>query len=134
MRRRPRPSYSRRTPMIKGIKFASVPTRDQEKALKFFTEKLGFQILTDQPFGNQRWIELGISTAETNLVLFTSPGHEQLIGQFQPVVFWSDNVESTYKEMTAKGVQFVQPPKTEHWGTSAIFKDPDGNQFLISSR
>lgn len=120
--------------MIKGIKFASVPTRDQEKALKFFTEKLGFQILTDQPFGNQRWIELGISTAETNLVLFTSPGHEQLIGQFQPVVFWSDNVESTYKEMTAKGVQFAQPPKTEHWGTSAIFKDPDGNQFLISSR
>lgn len=68
--------------MIKGIKFASVPTRDQEKALKFFTEKLGFQILTDQPFGSQRWIELGISTAETNLVLFTSPGHEQLIGQF----------------------------------------------------
>jgi predicted enzyme related to lactoylglutathione lyase len=120
--------------MIKGIKFASVPTRDQEKALKFFTEKLGFQILTDQPFGNQSWIELGISTAETNLVLFTSPGHEQLIGQFQPVVFWSDNVETTYKEMTAKGVQFVQPPKTEHWGTSAIFKDPDGNQFLISSR
>lgn len=120
--------------MIKGIKFASVPTRDQEKALKFFTEKLGFQILTDQPFGSQRWIELGISTAETTLVLFTSPGHEQLIGQFQPVVFWSDNVESTYKEMSAKGVQFVQPPKTEHWGTSAIFKDPDGNQFLIASR
>lgn len=120
--------------MIKGIKFASVPVRDQDKALKFFTEKLGFQILTDQPFGSQRWIELGIPAADTNLVLFTSPGHEVLIGQFQPVVFWSDDVKSTYKELAAKGVEFVAPPKTEHWGTSAIFKDPDGNQFLISSR
>jgi catechol 2,3-dioxygenase-like lactoylglutathione lyase family enzyme len=105
--------------MIRGIKFASVPTRDQEKALKFFTEKLGFHILTDQPFGNQRWIELGIATSDTNLVLFTSPGHEALIGQFQAVVFWSDDVHSTYKELAAKGVQFLQPPKTEHWGTSA---------------
>jgi predicted enzyme related to lactoylglutathione lyase len=120
--------------VIKGIKFATVPTRNQEEALKFFTEKLGFQILTDQPFGEQRWIELGIPAADTNVVLFTSPGHEQLIGQFQPFVFWSDDVHSTYKDLNAKGVQFVQPPKTEHWGTSAIFKDEDGNQFLISSR
>jgi catechol 2,3-dioxygenase-like lactoylglutathione lyase family enzyme len=126
--------HGQEEPMIKGIKFASVPTRNQEKALKFFTEKLGFQILTDQPFGNQRWIELGIPAADTNVVLFTSPGHEQMIGQFQPIVFWSDDVRSTYKEMTAKGVEFLHPPKTEHWGTSAIFKDEDGNQFLISSR
>jgi hypothetical protein len=46
----------------------------------------------------------------------------------------SDDVRSTYKELTAKSVEFVQPPKTEHWGTAAIFKDPDGNHFLISSR
>lgn len=120
--------------MIKGIKFASVPVRDQEKSLKFFTEKLGFRILTDQPFGSQRWIELGIPSADTKLVLFTAPGQEVLIGQFQPVVFWSDDVASTYKELAAKGVEFVAPPKKEHWGASAIFKDPDGNQFLISSR
>ena len=120
--------------MIKGIKFASVPVRDQEKALKFFTEKLGFQILTDQPFGSQRWIELGIPAADTSVVLFTPPGHEVLIGKFQPIVFWSDDVTSTHKELTAKGVEFVAPPKSENWGTSAIFKDPDGNQFLISSR
>jgi predicted enzyme related to lactoylglutathione lyase len=120
--------------MIRGVKFVSIPTRDQEKALKFFTEKLGFQILTDQPFGSQRWIELGIPNADTNVVLFTSPGHEVLIGQFQPLVFWSDDVQSTYKELTARGVEFPQPPKTEHWGTSAMFKDVDGNQFLLSSK
>ena len=120
--------------MIKGIKFVSVPVRDQEKALKFYTEKLGFRILTDQPFGNQRWIELGISGAETKLVLFTPPGHEQHIGQFQPVVFWSDDVEKSYKELAARGVEFLQPPKTEAWGTSAIFRDEDGNQFVLSSK
>lgn len=120
--------------MIKGVKFVSVPVRDQEKALKFYTEKLGFEILTDQPFGNQRWIELGIPGADTKVVLFTPPGHEQHIGQFQPVVFWSDNVQKSHKELTARGVEFLQPPKTEEWGTSAIFRDEDGNQFVLSSK
>jgi len=46
--------------MIRGIKFACVPTRDRDRALKFYTEKLGFRVMTDQPFGAQRWIELGI--------------------------------------------------------------------------
>ena len=120
--------------MIRGIKFASVPVRDQEKALKFYTAKLGFEILTDQPFGSQRWIELGIPGAETQVVLFTPPGHEQNIGKFQPIVFWSDNVEKTYQELSAQGVNFVQPPKKEPWGTSSMFTDEDGNQFLLSSR
>lgn len=120
--------------MIRGVKFATVPVRDQEKALAFFTEKLGFQILTDQPFGPQRWIELGIHGAETKIVLFTPPGLEVLIGALQPTVFWSDNVPATYAALVAKGVEFVQPPRTEAWGTSAIFLDPDGNKFLLSSR
>ncbi|HKW63040.1 MAG TPA: VOC family protein [Candidatus Acidoferrum sp.] len=120
--------------MIRGIKFVTVPVRDQERALKFYTEKLGFQIRTDQPLGNQRWIELGIPGAETELVLFTSPGHEALIGQFQPLVFWSNDVPKSYKEMSAKGIEFLGQPKTEEWGTSAMFRDVDGNQFLLSSK
>jgi catechol 2,3-dioxygenase-like lactoylglutathione lyase family enzyme len=44
--------------MIRAIKFVSIPVRDQERALSFYTEKLGFQILTDQPLdAKQRWIE-----------------------------------------------------------------------------
>jgi predicted enzyme related to lactoylglutathione lyase len=61
-------------------------------------------------------------------------GPENRIGTFQPISFWSDNVQKTYEELKAKGVEFVQPPKTEPWGTSAIFKDPDGNTFVLSSR
>lgn len=121
--------------MIKGIKFASVPVRDQDRALDFYTNKLGFVVVTDQPFGQgQRWIELGIPGAETKVVLFTPPGDEGRIGGFSNVVFYSDNVERTYKELTARGVEFVQPPKKEPWGTSSIFKDVDGNQFALSSK
>jgi catechol 2,3-dioxygenase-like lactoylglutathione lyase family enzyme len=52
--------------MISHIKFVSVPVRDQNRALDFYTEKLGFTIITDQPFDEkQRWIELRIPKAET---------------------------------------------------------------------
>ncbi|MEN6532837.1 MAG: VOC family protein [Bryobacteraceae bacterium] len=120
--------------MIRGVKFASIPVRDQDKALAFYTNCLGFKTIVDQTFGGQRWIELAIPGADTRVVLFTVPGQEDRIGDFQPITFWTDSVERTYDEMRAKAVEFVQPPKKEHWGTSAIFKDPDGNQFVLASR
>jgi predicted enzyme related to lactoylglutathione lyase len=120
--------------MIKAVKFVSIPVRDQSKALEFYTKKLGFQILTDQPFGAQRWIELMIPGADTGVVLFTSPGQEDRIGTFSNIAFWSDDVQKTYQELTGRGVEFQQPPKKESWGTSAIFKDLDGNVFALSSK
>lgn len=68
------------------------------------------------------------------MVLFTPPGHETRIGTFSNVTFMSDNVEKTYEDLSARGVQFQQPPKKEHWGTSAIFQDSDGNVFVLSSK
>jgi catechol 2,3-dioxygenase-like lactoylglutathione lyase family enzyme len=120
--------------MIRGIKFTSIPVRDQDVTLRFFTEKLGFKVATDQPFSaKQRWIELMIPGAETRLVLFTPDGFEDRIGGFQPISFWCNDVFATAKAMQAKGVEFAQPPRQESWGTSAVFKDPDGNQFVLSS-
>jgi uncharacterized glyoxalase superfamily protein PhnB len=46
----------------------------------------------------------------------------------------SDNVEKTYQELSGRGVDFERPPRKEQWGTSAIFKDLDGNIFLLSSK
>jgi catechol 2,3-dioxygenase-like lactoylglutathione lyase family enzyme len=121
--------------MIRGIKLASIPVRNQDASLKFYTEKLGFQVLTDQPFSeNQRWIELGIPGAESRLALFTPEGQESRIGGFQPMTFWCDDVFASSKALKAKGVEFAADPKTETWGTFAIFKDVDGNQFVLSSR
>jgi catechol 2,3-dioxygenase-like lactoylglutathione lyase family enzyme len=119
--------------MIKGIKFASIPVRDQDKALEFYTKKLGFKVITDSPFdGTQRWIELGLPRADTKLVLFTAPGQEPMIGGFMNVTFMADDVEATANEHAARG-EFVQGPQKADWGTAAIFKDIDGNQFVLST-
>jgi predicted enzyme related to lactoylglutathione lyase len=120
--------------MMKGIKFASIPVKNQDASLEFYTKKLGFKVITDSPFdGTQRWIELGLPRAETKLVLFTAPGQEKMIGGFMNVTFMADDVEATAKEMKARGVEFVQDPEKADWGTAAIFKDCDGNQFVLST-
>jgi catechol 2,3-dioxygenase-like lactoylglutathione lyase family enzyme len=124
--------------VIKAVKFVGIPVRDQDAALRFWTESCGFEIATDQPMGDemggQRWIELRIGNTPTGLVLFTPPGHESRIGSFVNMSFVCDDVEQTYEEMRARGVAFERPPSTESWGTSAIFSDPDGNTFVLSSR
>lgn len=121
--------------MIRGIKFVNIPVRNQDAALAFYTEKLGFMLATDQPMGDgRRWIELRIPGAETRVTLFTAPGQEGLIGTFMNLSLWADDVEKTYEELEARGVEFLSPPKKERWGTSVIFKDPDGNQLHLGSR
>ncbi len=121
--------------MIKGIKFANIPVTDQDRALAFYTEKLGFRIVTDQPFNDkQRWIELSIPGAETGVVLFMPEGHESRIGTFTGISFQTDDLQGTYDELIARGVEFAGPPQKQPWGQFAILKDPDGNQFVVSSR
>ena len=120
--------------MISHVKFVSIPTADQERALAFWTELVGFRVLTDQPFDDrQRWIELRIGKSETRFVLFTMPGGPKPGGQFNGALS-CDDVEQTYAELDAKGVEFVSKPEKQPWGTFAVFKDPDGNQFVLSSR
>jgi catechol 2,3-dioxygenase-like lactoylglutathione lyase family enzyme len=121
--------------MIKGVKLVNIPVTDQNRALSFYTDKLGFRIATDRPFTDkQRWIELSIPGCDVLLTLFCPEGEEDRIGRFFPATFYCDNVQRTYDDLAAKGVEFVSPPKKESWGTFTIFKDPDGNQFLLSTR
>jgi predicted enzyme related to lactoylglutathione lyase len=121
--------------MIRGIKFVGVPVTDQDKALKFWTEAIGMKVTTDQPFNEkQRWIELKIPGADTGIAPFTPDGHENRIGQFSSISFWCDDVFSTADAMKKRGVVFAKEPKKEQWGSSAVFKDPDGNLFVLSSR
>ncbi len=84
--------------MIKQIKFVSIPVRDQNRALDFYTDKLGFTIITDQPFDEkQRWIELRIPKAETRVVLFTPEGDEKRIGSFMNMSYACDDIDKTLK-------------------------------------
>lgn len=118
------------------VKFVSIPVRDQQKALEWYTEKLGCTVVTDESFGpGMRWIELSLPGGGCDLVLFTPPGQENRIGSFQNVSFTSDDVEKTYLELKERGVEFVKPAQRADWGgVEAIFKDLDGNQFVMASR
>lgn len=120
--------------MLKRMKFVGVPTRDQERALHFWTKQVGMVVVTDQPMGpGMRWIELKLPDAETGIALFTPPGHEARIGQFTSISFGCDDVEKTHRELVERGVQFAQGPKKEPWGTSAIFTDSEGNSFVLAT-
>jgi predicted enzyme related to lactoylglutathione lyase len=120
--------------MIKSVKFVGIPVKNQDAALAFYTSSLGFTVATDQPLGAQRWIELKIPGADTRVVLFTPDGHEDRIGTFQNMSFAVDDVARTHAELLAKGVEFSQGPTKQPWGTFAVFKDPDGNQFVMGSK
>lgn len=119
--------------MINQVKFLGVCISDQNRALKFYTEKLGFLVKTDQPMGGQRWIELEIPGAETGVVLFTPKGQEDRVGTFVNTALYCDDLELTYQELKSRGVEFQTPPTEQPWGRYAIFKDPDGNSFVLSS-
>jgi predicted enzyme related to lactoylglutathione lyase len=120
--------------MITHLKFASIPTRNQDAAVAFYTEKLGFKVITDQPHGGQRWIEMRVGTSDTRIVLFTPDGQQERVGTMFNGSFACDNVERTYEELSRRGVEFTGPPEKQPWGTFAIFKDADGNTLVLSSR
>jgi predicted enzyme related to lactoylglutathione lyase len=120
--------------MIRKIKFTSIPVRDQDRALDFYTRTLGFTVQTDQPMGpGQRWVEVRPPKGEEGVALFTPPGHENRIGTFTGISMECDDVQKTYEDLSAKGAVFVKPPKAESWGTMAILQDSEGNQIVLSS-
>ena len=122
------------SPVISKIKFLGIPVADQDRALCFYTEKLGFEVVGDVPFDEkQRWITLAIPGAETRVTLFTPPGQEDRVGSFVNMGYQVTDLQKTYEELSAKGVEFVKPPKTESWGVAAIMKDSEGNQIVLSS-
>ena len=109
--------------MLRRINYVGIPTRDQERALIFWTETMG----------DKRWIELAIPGAQTGLLLLTPEGQEDRIGTFFNGSFGCDDVEYAYGKLRARGVEFTGPPETKPF-PHAYFKDPDGNTFFLSSR
>lgn len=122
--------------MLQQVSLVSIPVKNQDKALKFYTEKLGFKLEVDAPFGpGLRWIELSLTGCPVKVALFTPQGHENRIGTLSNVVFSSEDVQKTYEELSAKGIEFTEKPKKQSWGgVTALFKDIDGNIFCLSSQ
>lgn len=125
--------------MITRVHSATVTVTDQDAAVAFYTEKLGFQVRTDAPLGEEgggRWIEVGPSDAQTVLGLMrpqdqagatVSPG-------YTGVSLIVDDLQKTYDDLSAKGVEFTSPPQQMPWGSWATWlKDPEGNTFFITT-
>lgn len=124
--------------MITNIAVAGVFVSDQDQALTFYTEKLGFELRADQPMGpGQRWLEVAPPGAATRIVLY--PATEEMgadrLGQFANIVFEPDDIDATYRELSARGVEFTEAPNDQSWGgRQAQFKDQDGNVFVLVQR
>jgi len=117
------------------MRFASLSVSDEDRALDFYVNKLGFQLLRDHPtdFGS-RFLMFEPSGGGTKLVVSKPiPGRpEQHVGGFSNIAWEVDDVEATYEALRARGVEFTQEPTRRFWGGfEAIFVDPDGNAFLL---
>lgn len=124
--------------MIKRIATASVHVSDEDKAIDFWVNKLGFEQREDAPMDDQghRWIEVSPPGAETRVVLVKGYGDwtPDKVGQFGNVTFETDDIQQTYQELKGRGVEFTQEPKQEFWGTFTMFLDQDRNTFVLTQR
>ena len=121
--------------MITRIQTVTLYVSDQDRAKAFYTQKLGFAERMDAPMGpDNRWLELAPGRGETSLVLMKPapdmPGHDlaaSMVGSWATFIFAVDDIQATHQELTARGVEFVEPPSKQEWGWWAMLKDPDGN-------
>ncbi|BCJ86328.1 VOC family protein [Effusibacillus dendaii] len=118
--------------MIKQIATVAVYVEDQQRALQFWTDKVGFEVFANHPMGpNANWLEVGPKGAQSHLVIYPRammPNWQELKAS---IVFECEDIQGTYRQMSDNGVEFLEEPKAMAWGTYARFKDPDGNEFLL---
>jgi lactoylglutathione lyase len=121
--------------MLKFVKFSELPVLDQERAVRFYTDKLGLEVAQDSPYKpGWRWIELEIPGADTRLLL-TEAGESHEPGRPR-LVLVVDDVEAVYLELRGKGVEFTTPPGEAPWNPGEIFAqflDSEGNGVVIGS-
>ena len=129
--------------MIKGIKFVGIPVSDQDKALEFYTKKLGFRLVEDtyQPEQDKRWVVVAPPGSHgTSLLLAraSTPEQEPFVGnQTGGRVFLFLNTDDFWRDhakLISLGVTFVREPRNESYGTVAVFKDLYGNLWDLLER
>jgi catechol 2,3-dioxygenase-like lactoylglutathione lyase family enzyme len=125
------------------INLASVLVDDQEKALRFYTEVLGFAKKTDVPLGEARWLTLVSPEQPEGTELLLEPdGHpaakpfkRALVDDGIPFTsFAVDDVQAEYERLRGLGVQFTQKPLEIESVTTAVFDDTCGNLIQIASQ
>jgi catechol 2,3-dioxygenase-like lactoylglutathione lyase family enzyme len=113
------------------VESVSVPVSDQEQAKEFYVGTLGFELLVDNTWREgMRWSEVAPWNSATSLMLVTWAAG-MLPGMYRVIVLATDDVQVSHDELVAKGVDFELPPTETPRGPQAMFRDPDGNAFLL---
>ncbi len=134
--------------MSQGIEVIGLYVRNQEEALAFYVQKLGFRVHTDVKNGNYRWLtvqhpeqpsfQLGLFTPESPMVDATTAKTLREVvakGAMPPLVMVVDDCRAAYERMQAKGVEFTQEPVARFGSVDAGFRDPSGNGWkMIEAR
>ncbi|MDQ3185348.1 MAG: VOC family protein [Pseudomonadota bacterium] len=122
------------------IKLSSVFVDDQDKALKFYTEILGFIKKTDMPAGDARWLTVVSPDGPADIELLLEPMEIPAAKAYQKTLFEEgipltafavDNIQKEYKRMTKLGVVFNMEPTESGPATLAVFEDTCGNLIQL---
>ena len=123
--------------MIRRISVITVVVEDQEEALEWYTEKLGFQKRADQKMGESFWW-VTVAPPEQKEVEITLANWKwygdrtkDQIGKNTTVVLLSSNCKEDYETLKSKGVEFTDPPREEAMAMSAVFLDLYGNPYNL---
>jgi predicted enzyme related to lactoylglutathione lyase len=134
------PSGIEEAVMIQGVSKVVVSVADQERAKQFWTQRIGFAVTVDEPYGDHgRWIE--VVPPDKGVVLVLSPRQpgEQLpeipeMMPHSPVLFACDDIQQTYQELTSRGVRFPTAPTKMPFGWWSLFEDDDGTRYALEQR
>lgn len=119
--------------MITKMRFVSITVTDIDKAIDFYTNKLGFKLIRKMPLpdGKNQFVMVSPLEDGTNLVFsLPQPGQNHLPSR--SISFETNDVEKTFKELSEKKVEFTHKPAQTPWGGwEAVFVDPFGNSFML---
>ncbi|MFJ6630685.1 VOC family protein [Streptomyces sp. NPDC091376] len=115
---------------ITHASFVTLPVSDQDRALAFYTDVLGFEVTADRQMPPGRWLQVAPKGAQTVFTL-SGPG----MGGFEPgstrgIMLVTTDVDADCAKLTAAGVT-VDGPNDVPWGRMAGFTDPDGNGLML---
>ena len=119
--------------VITGIASISVFVKDQQESLTFWVDKVGFEVICDLKLeSNFRWVEIAPRSSNSSINLYPkSLISNKDLKPMPVIVFRTNDIHSTFDNLKAKGVTFSRNPLKSILGIHAMFKDIDGNEFLI---
>ena len=128
-------STANATTAISHISVVTVQVTDQDEALRFYTERLGFEKRNDMPMGEgMRWLTVAPAGSATEVVLARGFGDGGApLGKATGMVLETDDIDTAYRELSGRGVHFTKQPSREFFGGWAEFVDGDGNGFGLHS-